>query len=91
MKTEEALEDINEIHMEAWTKVITEADPPVPNTPLSPYMEIYMLEKRSYAFKGGKLQKIIGYNLKHPKFGVDTVNGMIDGFKKEGTWPNVRS
>ncbi|KIJ37720.1 hypothetical protein M422DRAFT_211199, partial [Sphaerobolus stellatus SS14] len=34
---------INEVHMEAWTKVITESKPPVPNTPLSPYMESFML------------------------------------------------
>jgi len=91
MKPEEALEEINEVHMEAWTKLITEANPPVPNTPLSPYMEPYMLEKRSFAFKGGKLQKTLGYQLKYPTFGVETVTSMIDSFKQEGTWPNVHA
>lgn len=89
MKTEEALEEINEVHMEAWTKVITESKPPVPNTPLSPYMESFMLEKRSFAFKGGKFQKITGYKLKYPTFGIETVSGMIESFKQEGIWPNL--
>ncbi|KAF8580694.1 hypothetical protein K439DRAFT_1648132 [Ramaria rubella] len=89
MKTEEVLEEINETHIEAWTRVITKANPPVPNTPLTPYMEAFMLEKRSFAYKGGKIQKVIGYQLRHPKFGVETIRGMIDSFKEEGIWPNV--
>jgi hypothetical protein len=77
--------------MEAWTRLMAKADPPVPNTPLNPYMEAYMLEKRSFAYKGGKFQKVLGYNLRHPKFGVDTIRGVIDSFKEEGIWPNVPS
>lgn len=89
MKIEEALEDINEMHIEAWTQVITKANPPVPNTPLTPYMEAFMLEKRSFAYKGGKIQRVLGYKLRHPTFGVETIKGMIDSFKEEGIWPNV--
>ena len=89
MKTEDVLEEINETHMEAWTTVITHADPPVPNTPLTPYIEAYMLEKRSFAYKGGKLQRVIGYKLQHPKFGQETINSMIASFREDGTWPNV--
>lgn len=89
LNPEEALEEINEMHMEAWTRLITKAKPPVPNTPLDPYMEPFMLEKRSFAFKGGKLQRVLGFTLRYPKFGVDTINGVIDSFKEEGIWPNV--
>lgn len=89
MKTEEALEEINETHIEAWNRVIAKADPPVPNTPLTPYMEAFMLEKRSFAYKGGKIQKVLGYKLRHPIFGVETIKGVIDSFKEEGIWPNV--
>jgi len=89
MKTEEVLEEINETHMESWTRVITTADPPVPNTPLTPYIEAYMLEKRSFAYKGGKFQRVVGYQLQHPKFGQETIKGMIASFKEDGTWPNV--
>lgn len=89
MKIEEALEEINETHVEAWTQVITKSNPPVPNTPLSPYMEEFMLEKRSFAFKGGKIQRVLGYKLRHPKFGVETIRGMINSFKEEGIWPNI--
>ncbi|KAF8522110.1 NAD-P-binding protein [Hysterangium stoloniferum] len=86
---ENTLEEINETHLEAWNRLIAKAHPPVPNTPLNPYMEAYMLEKRSFAYKGGKIQKILGYELRHPKFGVDTIRGVIDSFKEEGVWPNV--
>lgn len=89
MKLEEALEEINEVHMEAWNRLVAKADPPVPNTPLNPYMEAFMLEKRSLAFKGGKFQRIVGYQLKHPQFNEETVRGMINSFKEDGSWPNV--
>lgn len=89
MKLEEALEEINEVHMEAWNRLVAKAVPAVPNTPLNPYMEAFMLEKRSFAFKGGKFQRIVGYQLKYPQFNEGTVKGMINSFKEDGSWPNV--
>lgn len=90
MKTDEALEEINETHIEAWSRILSKANPSVDNTPLSPYMEAFMLEKRSFAYNGDKIKKILGYQLKHPTFGSNTVEETIDYFKEEGIWPNVQ-
>lgn len=90
MKTEEALEEINEMHIEAWTRILAKANPPIHNTPLNPYMEAYMLEKRSFAYNGEKIKKILGYKLHYPTFGPDTVRGMIASFEADGVWPNVQ-
>jgi hypothetical protein len=44
--------------MEAWTKLIVEAKPPVPNTPLSPYALPYQLEKHGCALDGSKIKQV---------------------------------
>ncbi|GJJ11992.1 hypothetical protein Clacol_006230 [Clathrus columnatus] len=90
MKTEEALEEINETHIEAWTRILAKANPPLQRTPLNPYMEAYMLEKRSFAYNGAKIKKILNFQLKYPTFGPDTIKGVIDSFKEDGVWPNVQ-
>ncbi|KAF9049396.1 hypothetical protein BDZ89DRAFT_1126771 [Hymenopellis radicata] len=42
---DDVVEDINEIHVGAWTEMVTKSNPPCPNTPLSAYMDQYNLEK----------------------------------------------
>lgn len=85
----EMVEDVNEMHMEAWTKLITTADPPIPNTPLTAYIDPHLLAKFSVAYTGGKIKEVIGYKLLHPRFTKEEVITIIEGFKREGTWPNL--
>ncbi|TFK67905.1 NAD(P)-binding protein [Pluteus cervinus] len=84
---DDAVEDINEHHVGGWTEMITSSNPPVPNTPLSAYMDTYALEKHVAAFSNTKIRGITGYQLKYPAFNHATLKEIIDKWKAEGSWP----
>ncbi|KAH9925227.1 uncharacterized protein B0H18DRAFT_381207 [Fomitopsis serialis] len=87
-KLEDVVEDINEAHVSAWTTMITEANPPVPNTHFSAYTDIYNLKKHVIAFKADKLKRLTGWKPKHPELTEDEVRDLIAKLKAEGSWPN---
>ncbi|KAG9226048.1 hypothetical protein CCMSSC00406_0008710 [Pleurotus cornucopiae] len=88
-KLEEMVEDINEHHVGAWTEMITKSDPPIPNTPLTAYMDSYALQKHVVAFDNSKIKEVVGYKLRHPEFNHDVIKDIIDKWKAEGSWPNL--
>lgn len=83
------VEDINEHHVGAWTEMITKSDPPIPNTPLTAYMDSYALQKHVVAFDNSKIKEVVGYKLRHPEFNHDVIKDIIDKWKAEGSWPNL--
>jgi hypothetical protein len=85
----EMSEEVNEMHMEQWTKLITTANPPVPNTPLTVYIEKHLLEKFSVAYDGKKIKEVVGYKLLRPRFTKEIIEEVIESFKSEGSWPNL--
>ncbi|KIM22643.1 hypothetical protein M408DRAFT_322703 [Serendipita vermifera MAFF 305830] len=80
-------EDVNETHMEEWSKIIANSSPPVLRTPLSPYMPLYQLEEHGCALDGEKTRKILQYKFKYPHFNKDSVQGFINWCTQEGIWP----
>ncbi|KAG8932170.1 hypothetical protein FRC03_005359 [Tulasnella sp. 419] len=89
MDYDSMVEDINEKHMQAWTEIILKANPPVPNTPITAWIDGHMLAKYSVAYTGDKIKRVVGYQLTKPQFNVESVQEIIDLFKAEGTWPNL--
>ncbi|KAJ7090232.1 hypothetical protein B0H15DRAFT_979127 [Mycena belliarum] len=83
----DAVEDINEHHVGGWTEMITTSNPPIPNTPLSAYMDTYALEKHVVAFSNKKFLEVTGYKLKQPQLTHETVKEVVDKWKEEGSWP----
>jgi len=88
-KLDDAVEEINEHHSEAWTEMITKSTPPIPNTPLTAYMEAYLISKHQLWFKNDKIKRVVGYKLKQPTFGKPQVMEMVEKWKAEGSWPNA--
>lgn len=68
--------------------MIQNSTPPVPNTPLTAYMDKYALEKHVVALNNAKIKKIIGYKLVHPEFNHEVIKDIVDKWKAEGVWPN---
>ncbi|KAH8117226.1 hypothetical protein DFH11DRAFT_1573837 [Phellopilus nigrolimitatus] len=87
--SESVIEDINEEHVGGWTEMITTSNPPIPNTPLSAYMDESALQKISVAFNAEKIKNVIGYTLKYPQFSQTALQDVVDRWKAEGNWPNV--
>lgn len=81
------VEDINEHHVSGWTEMITRSNPPIPNTPLSAYMDKFALSKHVVAFSNTKIKEVIGYKLTKPHFDHETIKEVVDKWKEEGSWP----
>ncbi|KZT26497.1 hypothetical protein NEOLEDRAFT_1177498 [Neolentinus lepideus HHB14362 ss-1] len=87
---DELAEDINEDHVGTWTEMITTSKPPVPNTPLSPYIHpqvVGLFEKQSIGLDNSKIKKTVGYTLKRPTYGIDELKEVIEKWKAEQNWP----
>ena len=69
--------------------MITKSNPPVINTPLTAFMDEYMLRKAVFAFSNEKIKRIVGYKLKHPTFEKAELEDIVKKWKEEGSWPNV--
>ncbi|KAG5716281.1 hypothetical protein E4T56_gene10602 [Termitomyces sp. T112] len=87
--TGDHVEEINEHHVSGWTEMITTSKPPIPNTPLSAYMDSFALAKHVLAYNNTKIKEVIGYNLKKPFFNHEAIKEVIDKWKEEGSWPNL--
>ncbi|KIY43672.1 hypothetical protein FISHEDRAFT_68077 [Fistulina hepatica ATCC 64428] len=85
--SEDIVEDINEHHVGTWIQMITTSNPPIPNTPLSAYMDKSTLDKHVVAFDSAKIKSVVGYQLKRPLLDHDAVADVVDKWKAEGTWP----
>lgn len=85
------LEDINEEHVGGWTEMITTSDPPIPNTPLTAYMDSSVLQRHVIAFNADKIKKVVGFTLRHPRMTQDELKEIVDRWKEEGSWPNVKA
>ena len=67
--------------------MITTSDPPVPNTPLSAYMDIYALSKHVISLDNQKVKRILQYKLRKPDFNHENIKEVVDAWKAEGSWP----
>ncbi|KAF9532358.1 hypothetical protein CPB83DRAFT_847716 [Crepidotus variabilis] len=88
-KWKDDLDDVNEQHVEGWTKMLTGSDPSITNSPLNPYMDKYTLEKHVLALDNAKVKNIINYQLLRPEFNHANIDELVDKWKQEGVWPNA--
>ena len=81
------IEEINEEHVSSWNDMVQKSNPPVPNTPLTVYLDEHALQKRVVALKNSKIKNIVGYKFSRPQFNQENLLEVVDKWKAEGTWP----
>ena len=86
-RLEDTVEDINGEHVGVWTQMTTTSNPPVPNTPLSAYLDLYLLSKHQFGLSNKKIQNITGFEPKVPGITEAAIKELIQKWKDEGTWP----
>jgi len=86
-RLEDSVEDINEEHVGAWTQMITSSNPPVPNTPLSAYLDLYLLNKHQFGLSNKKIQDVTGFKLEVPGITEAAIKELIQKWKDEESWP----
>jgi len=67
--------------------MITTSTPPVPNTPLSAYLDLYLLSKHQFGLSNKKIQEVVGFKPKVPGITEAAIKELIQKWKEEGTWP----
>jgi hypothetical protein len=88
---DDVVEEVNEHHVSGWTEMITTASPPVPNTPLSAYMNNWELAQHKFASNNSKIKTVVHYKLMRPQFDHASIQEVIEKWKEEGSWPNLES
>lgn len=83
------IEDINEHHVGAWTEMLQKSKPAIHNTPLTAYMDKFVLEKHVVSLDNSKIKQITGYKLLKPELNHENIKEVVDKWKVEGIWPNL--
>ncbi|UZJ57494.1 hypothetical protein CBS101457_006814 [Exobasidium rhododendri] len=79
------VEDMNEKHAEAMNTLLTQADPPITNSPLTCFLHPEDLAQRSISLNGAKIKKVLGWQPKE-SFCKATIEGIIESFKESDSW-----
>jgi hypothetical protein len=83
------IEDINEHHVGAWTEMLEKSKPPIHHTPLTAYMDKFLLEKKIVSLDKSKIKEIAGYKLLKPELNHENIKEVVSKWKEEGIWPNL--
>ena len=82
--SKDIVEEINESHVGAWTEMITKSNPPVPNTPLTAYMDSRALAKHILGLDNTKMKNVLKYQIKRPALDESTIRETVEKWKTEG-------
>lgn len=77
-------------HLEGWSSLLQSCDPPMSlNVPISPYVPLDLLQPNPISFDSTTLKQLTGWR---PKMRLDKeeVRRTVEGFRKEGLWPNAK-
>jgi hypothetical protein len=89
-KLEDQVEDINDAHVGAWNDMLKHSNPKVSSTtPLNAYMDLYDLQKHTVALNNSKIKRVLGLQLKRPKFDEEAIREVVEKWKAERVWPTV--
>ncbi|WVQ97048.1 hypothetical protein IAU59_004158 [Kwoniella sp. CBS 9459] len=82
----EMVEDVNEMHVEAWSKMLAASDPPIDSSPITPFLDEHAFRKMSVCLDGSKAKKILGYKPVHPKVEVAELREIAREFQQDKLW-----
>lgn len=85
----QVFQEATEVHLEAWNEIITKANPPVPDTPLSPFMPPSLIEEHGNGLDGERIKKLLKYKYRYPQFDERAIRDYINWCRSEGIWPET--
>lgn len=84
LKMKEAVEYANDKHMTPWNELCKAKD--IKNTPLSPYLDIELLNNNPLSIDGSAIEKK-GFVYDHPVIKTEYIQEVIDDFKALNLFP----
>jgi len=89
LNLDSVLEEANEHHLEPFSEMLDRSTPPITSTPLTPQMPIDQLSNNHVALDGTKLETVVGWKPRYPKFEPRLIQEALTLWKCEvETWPN---
>ncbi|WVW80362.1 hypothetical protein I302_102342 [Kwoniella bestiolae CBS 10118] len=82
----EMVEDVNEMHVEAWSKMLASSNPPIESSPITPFLDEHAFRKMSICLDGSKAKKILGFKPIHPKVEVGELKEIVKEFQEDRLW-----
>ncbi|WWD05520.1 hypothetical protein V865_003598 [Kwoniella europaea PYCC6329] len=82
----EMVEDVNEMHVEAWSKMLASSDPPIESSPITPFLDEHAFRKMSICLDGSKAKKLLGFKPIYPKVEVSELKEIVKEFQEDRLW-----
>nr|XP_019001896.1 uncharacterized protein I203_05606 [Kwoniella mangroviensis CBS 8507]OCF65357.1 hypothetical protein I203_05606 [Kwoniella mangroviensis CBS 8507] len=85
----EMVEDVNEMHVEAWSKMLASSDPPIESSPITPFLDEHAFRKMSICLDGSKAKRLLGFKPIHPRVEVSELKEIVKEFQEDRLWPKL--
>ncbi|GFZ43262.1 hypothetical protein JCM24511_00981 [Saitozyma sp. JCM 24511] len=85
----EMVEDVNEMHVEAWSKMLAGSSPPIASTPITPFLDEHAFRKLAICLDGSKARQQLGFKARFPNVKVGELKEIVKGFQDDGLWPKL--
>lgn len=82
---ESVTESVNEKHLGPWAEIVRKSGITV--TPLSPYLDLELLDNHSLSADGSKIERETGFKYNVPYLTKEKLIEIIDEFKSIHVWP----
>ncbi|WVF70673.1 hypothetical protein IAT40_005466 [Kwoniella sp. CBS 6097] len=82
----EMVEDVNEMHVEAWSKMLAASDPPIDSSPITPFLDEHAFKKMSVCLDGSKAKRLLGYKPVHPRVEISELREIAREFQRDKLW-----
>ncbi|KAK4685535.1 hypothetical protein P7C73_g4613, partial [Tremellales sp. Uapishka_1] len=82
----EMVEDVNEMHVEAWSKMLATSSPPIDSSPITPFLDEHAFRKMAISLDGSKAKRILGFKATKPEVEVEELRLIVRGFQDNGIW-----
>ncbi|WWD18123.1 hypothetical protein CI109_102572 [Kwoniella shandongensis] len=85
----EMVEDVNEMHVQAWSDMLSKSNPPIDSSPITPFLDEHAFRKMAICFDGSKAKKILGFKPAYSKVEVDELKRIVHDFQDDRLWPKL--
>ncbi|RXK42562.1 hypothetical protein M231_00116 [Tremella mesenterica] len=82
----EMVEDVNELHVEAWAKMLAATEPPITLTPITPFLDEHAFRKLAICLDSSKARRILGFKPIKPRIEVEELKVIVKDFQDDGLW-----
>ncbi|KAJ5688625.1 hypothetical protein N7462_003017 [Penicillium macrosclerotiorum] len=86
MNLDDVVDDMNEVSLQEWADLVEKSKIERPG-PIGPFLERDVLKDQDMSIDGSLFESTVGWKPKYEQFGTDSIQEMVDSYKRMGWWP----